>query len=253
MFIVFAICVPLLLAPQSVFSDDSPPYSDTATSVLYNPVNDSLTEIRLVLDDTQKSIHEKQQLYIPVLVEMNRSIGDQGPFDSHLAISPKIYTRFVVFIDEISTQVAIQMTNLYLDAINLIEKALHSFLKPTRAARTVKLLKFVIYDIAPKIGKVTADNKSRYWAIYEWVAVRLVRLQTQGSPSDDEYEARLEYVLAYGVANVNRYINEVGNLVDQFAADVADKLYDVLREALDPRVKRVGSTVEPWVDDKLEL
>lgn len=255
MAIVLLICLSMWLTPQ-LSSCVSPPYSDTAGVPLkfYVAVNDSLTEINLMLDDTQKSIHDQQGVSIPVLVEMNQSIGDGGPFDSHLAVSPKVFTRFVVFIDNIATQVAIQMTQLFLDGINKVADLLKPLSKPDRAARTVKLLKFVIFEIAPKIGKVTAENKARYWDIYEWCAVRLVHLQTHGSPTPEAYENRLNYVLNYGVVNINRYINEVGNLVNQFASEVADKLYALIRESLNPAIAVVGSTVEPWVeDDNLDL
>lgn len=251
MALVLLICVSMWFTPQFVNCDIN---IDGVPKALYVAVNDSLSAIKLHLDDTQKSIHEQQSLSIPVLVEMNRSIGYGGPFDSHLAVSPKVYTRFVVFIDNIATQVAIQMTQLFLNAINKVGDLLKPLIQPCRVTRTVKLLKYVIFEIAPKIGKVTAENKVRYWDIYEWVAVRLVRLQTKESESEEEYEEELEFVLDYGVVNINRYINEVGQLVDQFSSEVAKKLLDLIREALNPKIKIVGSTVEPWVeDDNLDL
>lgn len=253
MAIVLLICLSLWLAPQLAICADSTSSTGGIPPVLFRPFNDSLTEINLLLDDTQKQIHDQQALSIPVLIEMNRSIGDQGPFDSHLAVSPKIYTRFLTFIDTVANNVGIQMTQLYLRAINLAATTLSKLLKADKAAETVKLLKFVIFEIAPKIGLVTAENKARYWAIYEWVAVRLVNLQTKGSPNEKAYNDRLEYVLGYGVENVNRYINDVGNRVNEFAEAVRDKLVAIIKEALSPSCERVGTTVEPFVRDNFDL
>lgn len=216
---------------------------------LYQAVNDSLTAIKLILDDTQRSIHVQQSKSIPTIVEMNYSIGEGGPFDAHLAISAKVFNRFVDFIDNAATQTSIRMTQVFLGAIEKVAKILTPFLQHDRVDRTIKMLKFVIFEIAPKIGKLTAENKVRYWTTYEIAGLKAVRLHTGGTHTCSEYKLRLDNLLDEAVRFVNRHINEVGELVDQFSTEVAEKLLDIIRESLNPCISKVGSTVFPWVND----
>lgn len=249
------ICLFLWLSLLISSSDcESPPTCDSTGVPLniYQAVKDSLTDIQQVLDDAQDSIQEKQTSLFSEIIKINHRTGYGGPFGEQLSVVSSWYNQFLSFIDNIATQVSIQMTQLYLEAINKIAILLKHLLKTGRTARTVKLLKFVCFEIAPKIGEVTAANKVRYWDIYEWGARRLVHLHT--NDETEVYEARLDYIMNYSVVTIKGYTSEVGDLVTQFSAEVADKLLDIVREALNKSIAKVGSTVEPWVnDDKLEL
>lgn len=257
MFNVLLLCVSLwLTTPQLASCQDLSSTCDTSDLPidLFSTVNDALYDIKVMLDDAQQSIKEKEKVCIDTIIDMNYSTGDGGPLDSQLAVVTWIYKHHLDFIDGVATEVAIQMTQLFLDAINKVATLLKPLLKPDRAARTVKLLKFVIFEIAPKIGKVTAANKNRYWDIYELSARKLVRQQIVSCLKAPAYLTGLTANLQNSTVVIHRYTNEVGFLVDQFASEVAGKLLDLIREALNPAVAEVGTTVEPWVnDDDLDL
>lgn len=248
MYILLVICLTFWIRPNLTNCTDS---DADVPLFLFRHINDTLVEIKLLIDNTQQQIRDKQSLTVPVMLEMTRAIGDHGSLDSHLAVVSFVYNRYLTLVDSLSDNLSIQMTRKYIQTINKIEPGLKTLIEETKVQQTVKLLKYVIFEIAPKIGLVTAENKSQYWLNYEWVATHLIRLQTEGCPNLEEYNQRIENILDEATLKYNRCVNDMGYLIDKFASEVADKMVSLIKEALDPSFS--VDFVEPFIRDNFDL
>lgn len=217
------------LTQKCILADDPP----ALPTVFELPINASITAINLLLDDAQLVQHTKQQITIPVILEMNRSIGEGGPIIELIAVGQGVFNRFLGTVDDTSSDVSANVTALFQQAVRVVESHLGDFLSSCDVSKVINEIECVIHGIDDHISDLTAGNQDRYWGLYGQLTDKLVTLHS--STSDTDYSTQLEGILKFGTGNFNRFINDVGYKVERYLAGIADQIRQIILDALKPK------------------
>lgn len=223
------IIIAIVLSQQHVSADDPP----SLPTILERPINESLTAINLILDNAYSTQQDKQQITIPVIFEMNRSIGAGGPIHELIAVGQGVFNRFLGTVDVSSTDVSANVTALFQQAVRVVESHLGQFLPKCDVTKVIKEIECVINGIEDHIADLTAGNQDRYWGLYGELTDKLVDLH--GCDSSGGYDTQLEGILKFGGGNFNRFINDASHRVERYLADIADQIRNIILAALKPK------------------
>lgn len=198
------------------------------------PINASISAINLMLDDAQLGIHTKQAITMPVILEMNRSIGEGGPILELISLGRGVFDRFLTNVGSTSNTISTEVTQIFRKAVREVETHLWGLLEKCEVEKLIAKIEALICNIEGHIAKMTAGNQDRYLGLYGDLSNKLQDLHSNKCSCQQVYSNKLEGILKFGSGNFNRFINDVGNRVERYLNGIANQIRALILAALNP-------------------
>lgn len=202
---------------------------------LDRPINDSITFINLLLDETHYQIQDKNQRSIVTLQSMNRCIDQGGHIEASINVGRYVYRRFLSDAGRRSKLMSTEVLDYMQKALQGVQIILSDILAPCDVARVRSSIEKLLQRIKPALLKLRHSNEQRQLDLYEEVSNMLYTLHATEWRNEQEYSDEFEVIVEYGTSYSVRFDNEIALQEEYYLKGVADEMRQIVRHALDTR------------------
>lgn len=209
----------------------------TLPEYLDRPINDSITRINLLLDDTHAKIALKRELTIPTLANMNRGLDHGGQIDAMINVGRYVMRRFLNEVDSRTDLMITKVQERMEEASQSVLSELSETLTPCEFDQLAKSIEELVQQITPELKNLRVWNDARQWDLYNEISRKLLELHDL-TCNEREYIYRMEQLLDYGTDYCARYENEISHQEENYLAQIADELRQIVLKAVTINAER---------------
>lgn len=204
----------------------------TLPEYLDRPINDSITSIKLLLDETRYEISVKRQETFTTLKTMNLGIYHGGPIAELTVVAKNLFTRFINVSDCKTDFLASKAQELMEAANTSVLSELSCDFQPCELQRLKESIAKLLQRIEPEISDLRDACNKKQWDLYNQVSAKLNKLHSTKLSSDEVYRAKLVDISKCGNDYFVRHENEIAYQEDYLLSEIANEMRQIVLQAL---------------------